>query len=662
MVYPSSDNGFASTPDLAVQNRLTIQASSPLKTHPENSQRKPRQRASDKGNLSGKGFQFLKPYLQIQSSGNQTIGGNTIGNAQNLGNLSGKIAYSRNDAVGSSNLSDFYKFTLSKPSDFGLKLGKLTGNADLWLLKSNGDRIAKSSRSGTKSESIGGRLKAGTYYVQVATEDNAASYSLDLKGSGKSSDAGNSQAAALDAGNLSRTQRRYKGQVGGTDSDDYYRVDLSEGGSLKAIASGISGDIDLQLFNSSGVQLSKSTANGGANESLSQTVAAGTYYLRVSPFNSGKSNYTLDLSSNYTGKQNDPVSPTPNPSSSPNPSPSPNPTPNPTGDPGNSLSTAEVRSSATFSRTQQVSKDDTDFYRFNVTQSGVFKADLTGLSGDADVKLIQDTNNNGAIDQGEVKAWQWEWGTTNESIRKFLQPGTYYVGVNGYGSAMKDYTLNTNFAPQASDDRKFSIQLNYSNAVSATVKDALNQAAKTWESAIAYSSFNGPQTLNINVTGVDDSQQWLAAAKNTDGQTDANGRWMPIAGNMKINTSYTNTFNNNPQYVKDIVTHEMGHVLGIGTLWETHGRNLIDDATDTYQANSYAGKAYGEVLGTFAPTAVPVEVGTHGHWSENTFNAEMMTPYAESVGTKLPLSEITIASLRDLGWNVNFGAAETYSV
>ena len=658
----SSNQGFASNNDLTVRNRRAIQTSNPFNTHQEIGQRKSRQRASDKGNLSKKGFQFLKPYLQIQSSGNQTLGGNTIGNAQSLGNLSGKIAYSRNDSVGSSDLSDFYKFTLSKSSGFRVKLSQLTGNADLWLLKSNGDRLAKSTHSATRNESINGRLKAGTYYIQVATEDNAASYSLDLKGSGRASDAGNSQSAALDAGNLSRTQRRYKGQVGSSDTDDYYRVDLSEGGNFKAIASGISGDIDLQLFNSNGLQLSKSTGNGSASESISQNVAAGTYYVRVSPFSNSTSNYTLDLSSNYTGKPNDPISPTQSPSPSPSPSPNPSPAPNPTGDPGNSLSSAEVKSSGTFSRTQQVSKDDPDFYRFNVNQSGVFKADLTGLSGDADVKLIQDKNNNGTIDQGEVQAWQWEWGNTNESIRKFLQPGTYYVEVNGYGSTTKDYTLNTNFAPQATDDRKFSINFNYQNGISTAVKDALNQAAKTWESAISYSSFNGPQTLNINVTGVDSAQQWLAAAKNTDGQTDAKGHWMPTTGEMKINTSYTGTFDNNPQYLKDIVTHEMGHVLGIGTLWETHGRSFINNSTDTYQADSYAGKAYGEVLGTYAPTAVPVEVGTHGHWDENTFGAELMTPYAESVGTKLPLSEITIASLRDIGWNVNYGAAENYSV
>ncbi len=664
----SSDQGFAPTHDLTFRNRQAIQTSNSFNKHQEISQRKSRQRASDKGNLSSKGFQFLKPYLQVQSSGNQTLGGNTIGNAQSLGNLSGKVAYSRNDSVGSSNLSDFYKFTLSKSSDFGVKLSKLTGNADLWLLKSNGDRLSKSTRSGTKNESLSGRLKAGTYYIQVATEDNAASYSLDLKGSGKASDAGNSQAAALDAGNLSRTQRRYKGQVGSNDTDDYYRVDLSEGGNFKAIASGISGDIDLQLFNGSGVQLSKSTGNGGANESLSQNIAAGTYYVRVSPFSNNTSNYTLDLSSNYTGKQNDLVSPTQNPTPISNPGSNPgssggsNPTPNPTGDPGNSLSGAEVKSSATFSRTQQVSKDDPDFYRFNVSQSGVFKADLTGLSGDADVKLIQDKNNSGTIDQGEIQAWQWEWGNTNESIRKFLQPGTYFVEVNGFASTMKDYTLNTNFAPQATDDRKFSINFNYQNGVSTAVKDALNQAAKTWESVIPYSSFNGAHALNINVTGVDSAQQWLAAAKNTNGQTDAKGNWMPTTGEMKINTSYTGTFDNNPQYLKDIVTHEMGHVLGIGTLWETHGHSLINNSTNAYQADSYAGKAYGEVLGTYAPTAVPVEAGTHGHWDENTFGAELMTPYAESVGTKLPLSEITVASLRDIGWNVNYGAAENYSV
>ena len=661
---PYSSNPDSASNPLDTQARLQIQGDrkNSFNTHSEKSLKSQSHRASSS---KKNGFQFLKtPYLQIQSSGTQTLGGNTIGNAQNLGNLSGQSAYSRNDSVGSNNASDFFKFTLSKTSNFKLNLSKLSGNADLWLLKANGDTLTKSTRSGTKSESIQGNLKAGTYYIQVATDDSSANYSLNLKGSGESNDAGNAQNTALDAGNISRTQRRYRGQVGGSDSADYYRVDLSEGGSVKLAASGISGDVDLQLFNSNGVAIAKSTNDGKANESINQTVAAGTYFVQVSPFSNAKSNYTLDISSNYTGQSSNPV-PSSGSTSSSSPSPNPAPTTNLTGDPGNALGSAEVKSSAAFSRTQQVNKDDQDFYRFNVGQSGVFTANLTGLSGDADVKLIQDKNNNGSVDQGEVLGWQWEWGTGNENIRRFLSAGNYFVEVMGYGTEMKNYTLNTTFNAQNSDDRKFSINLNYKDGldnVSSTVRNALVDATKVWENVIPYSSFNGAHTLNIDVVGINSSQDWLAAATNTGGQNAANGKWLPTTGTIRINTSYANTYNNNPDYLKGIVTHELAHVLGIGTIWEKNGNSLIDRSTNTYKADSYAGRAYGEVTGTLQPTAVPVEAGSYGHWDENALQDELLTPYAESIGVKMPLSEVTIASLRDLGWNVNYGAAENFSL
>lgn len=37
-----------------------------------------------------------------------------------------------------------------------------------------------------------------------------------------------------------------------------------------------------------------------------------------------------------------------------------------------------------------------------------------------------------------------------------------------------------------------------------------------------------------------------------------------------------------------------------------------------------------------------------------------MTHLAEASGTSMPSSHMTIASLRDMGWNVNYGAAEAY--
>lgn len=63
-------------------------------------------------------------------------------------------------------------------------------------------------------------------------------------------------------------------------------------------------------------------------------------------------------------------------------------------------------------------------------------------------------------------------------------------------------------------------------------------------------------------------------------------------------------------------------------------------------------------------SAVPVEqgggTGTRcSHWSEACLQTELMTGYLNS-GVLAPLSRITIASLRDLGYSVNYAAADFY--
>lgn len=48
------------------------------------------------------------------------------------------------------------------------------------------------------------------------------------------------------------------------------------------------------------------------------------------------------------------------------------------------------------------------------------------------------------------------------------------------------------------------------------------------------------------------------------------------------------------------------------------------------------------------------------HWQEEIFNNELMSHEVEASGSTMPLSEVTIASLEDLGWEVNYGVAEAF--
>ncbi|MGG6263367.1 FG-GAP-like repeat-containing protein [Leptolyngbya sp. AN03gr2] len=340
------------------------------------------------------------------------------------------------------------------------------------------------------------------------------------------------------------------------------------------------------------------------------------------------------------------------------------------GDPGNTLTTAES-SNVIFSRTQQVSSSDqNDFYRFSIGQPGVFTASLAGLSGDADVRLIQDFNNNGQIDTGDVLAWQWERGATNESIRRFISSGNYFIQVMSYNNQSANYTLSTNFTAQATDDRRFDIQLDYSDGstsmLSSNMRAAIEEAVQFWERIITHSSLQGVHNLVIRVkTGALDWNNGVGtlakAGPDGSGLVNVNGLFLPTTGETVINSVWQafSTMQNNLPYFKRIMIHEIAHILGIGTLWDVGNLRLTNFGTSSYSANTYAGWAYGEMLGVGGQVAVPVSEGFH--WSEAVFGNELMTPEISETQTTFPTSVLTIAGLRDLGWNVNFGAAEAFN-
>jgi hypothetical protein len=317
--------------------------------------------------------------------------------------------------------------------------------------------------------------------------------------------------------------------------------------------------------------------------------------------------------------------------------------------------------------------DLNNFYRFTASQSGIFTANLTGLTGDADVRLIQDKNNNGVIDTaqlynpttgiidtGEILAWQWERGIGNEAIRSFLNPGTYYLQVMSYNNQTANYNLATNFTPAASDDRKFSIQLNLDSSMNATAQATIRKAADFWEKAISYSSFNGTHILTINVSKDSSLAGWMGIAAGSITRPDANGRYIPISGEVHLSPAVVNDLNivSNSERNPGLLVHEIGHILGLVGGFD---ENTVDISTGTYNANTYAGWVYGELKGTFTQTAIPLMTGMgplfdYAHWNKDVFGTETMT------STIMSLSQLSLAALRDVGWNINYGVAQPYSL
>lgn len=123
------------------------------------------------------------------------------------------------------------------------------------------------------------------------------------------------------------------------------------------------------------------------------------------------------------------------------------------------------------------------------------------------------------------------------------------------------------------------------------------------------------------------------------------------------------------------ILHEMGHVLGFGTLWETKDLlkepSLNNPGADTYFDGVLALALFDAVGGDdYTGNKVPVEndTGTFGqgsldsHWREGVFDNELMTPAINGNRPGNPLSVVTVSSLADLGYTVDSEKADLYEL
>jgi hypothetical protein len=120
-----------------------------------------------------------------------------------------------------------------------------------------------------------------------------------------------------------------------------------------------------------------------------------------------------------------------------------------------------------------------------------------------------------------------------------------------------------------------------------------------------------------------------------------------------------------------VVLHEMGHVVGLGSLWTDMGL-LADPArggaagADPHFTAAQAIAAFNGAGGAAYPDAkVPVEnTGGPGtvdsHWRESVFDTELMTGFIDLSGN--PLSAVTAASLADQGYQVDQARTDAYQL
>ncbi|MGY5846473.1 leishmanolysin-related zinc metalloendopeptidase [Salegentibacter sp. HM20] len=125
---------------------------------------------------------------------------------------------------------------------------------------------------------------------------------------------------------------------------------------------------------------------------------------------------------------------------------------------------------------------------------------------------------------------------------------------------------------------------------------------------------------------------------------------LPISGVMYFDEADLD-FLDELDLFEDVIVHEMGHVLGVGTLWNFQERILREGPASNPYFNGKTANVHWQAEG--GTDLLPVEnqggAGTAlSHWRESILRNELMTGYL-NLGVN-PLSRITAGSMRDLGY------------
>jgi hypothetical protein len=148
-----------------------------------------------------------------------------------------------------------------------------------------------------------------------------------------------------------------------------------------------------------------------------------------------------------------------------------------------------------------------------------------------------------------------------------------------------------------------------------------------------------------------------------------NSNSLPIVGQMRFDSADMADMEADGT-LQGVIRHEMGHVLGIGTLWSSFGLIVNPSPVGGPQNDTYypgSGGIYGfNQIGGSTYTGgqkVPLEntgpAGTiNSHWRESVLANELMTGYANA--GSMPLSLLTVWSLWDLGYAVDPSRADPF--
>lgn len=256
-----------------------------------------------------------------------------------------------------------------------------------------------------------------------------------LGGSGAlTDDHGNSTATAT----LIPPNSSTAGRIEIAGDNDFFRIVLSQAGVLTVRTTGNT-DTYGHFLDSAGAEITHNDDANAPNFSITWQLAAGTYYVRVRHYsNAGTGAYTL--LSEFV--------------------------PSPPDDHGNSPAAATFIQPNGTTAGRIAVPGDIDYFRVVLPEAGTLTAFTTGSTDtygylkDSAGQIIAEDD-----DQGEL---------TNFRLSRFLNAGTYFIGVKHYwSSGLGDYQLLASFVPASAGAQQSKVVL---------LLHGLNSGPDTWDS------------------------------------------------------------------------------------------------------------------------------------------------------------------------------------
>ncbi|TWT41476.1 Proprotein convertase P-domain protein [Thalassoglobus neptunius] len=338
------------------------------------------------------------------------------------------------------------------------------------------------------------------------------------------------------------------------------------------------------------------------------------------------------------------------------------------------LTYANVRS-----HTGQISLNQSEYEAGDVVTVTLQDIDLTGLSSvqvqlnaGSDLEYLNLSSSGNGVFTGTIGsnnlAANSENGTLNFQNVISLT-ATYLDQNNASGNNQSIQATSTvTYVPPPVSEFEIVVRFTDSN-LTASQQAIFAEAAARWSEIIigdlpdAYTSIGIVDDIVIDASApeIDGRGGILGSAGPREVR---GGSLIPSYGVMRFDSADLVWLEAQGRLV-DVIIHEMGHVLGIGTMWSGMGLVSGLGSSDPIFTGTQARIAYGNLLGT-GPQDVPVEnAGGSGtrdaHWRESVFGTELMTGYLNS-GVANPISSVTVASLADMGYEVDMAAADFYTL